>query len=250
MKTEILKRLEEIEEAEGFKILYACESGSRAWGFPSNDSDYDVRFIYVYPVEWYLSIDKKKDDYTDVGKVLDFGGWELSKVLKLFSGSNSSVFEKLQSPIVYREAEGFREELWRLKDNCFNPISGMYHYLSQAKNLYDAESAEVKLKKYLYVIRGTLAGEYIAVNGTVPPMEFKDLRFLIEDKTIRSWLDEVIDLKSKNGEDLTVLRNEKLDYLLTKIHLERSEYLKGLTHKSDKSIDDLNKLLRKWIYHT
>lgn len=250
MKTEILKRLREIEEENGFKILYACESGSRAWGFPSSDSDYDVRFIYVHPVEWYLSIDKKKDDFTDVGKVLDFGGWELSKALKLFSGSNCSIFEKLQSPIVYKEEKGFREELWALEHSCFNPISGIYHYLSQAKNLFDEESSELKLKKYLYVVRGTLAVEYIAVHGKVPPMEFKDLRTLITDESINLWLNEVIDLKSRHGEDFIVKRNVALDEIIKNIHEKRGEFIKGLKHKSGQSVEDLNKLLRKWICHT
>jgi uncharacterized protein len=250
MKTEILKRLSEIEKVNGFKILYACESGSRAWGFPSNDSDYDVCFIYVYPIEWYLSINKKKDDFIEVGKVLDFGGWELSKALKLFSGSNSSLFEKLQSPIVYKEIDGFRDELWSLKDLCFNPVSGIYHYLSQAKNLLELEAEEVKLKKYLYVIRASLAAEFIARNETVPPMEYKDLKGLIEDESIHLWLDDVIALKSVNGEDFHVTRNRKLDTFLTAIHLERSECVKEIKHKKEHSEDELNKLLRKWIYHT
>ena len=78
MKNPIINRLQELEAENNVKILYACESGSRAWGFPSATSDYDVRFIYLRPVEWYLSIEQKRDviEYP-VENDLDISGWDL-----------------------------------------------------------------------------------------------------------------------------------------------------------------------------
>lgn len=91
MREEILKRLTDIEGEEDVKIFYACESGSRAWGFPSADSDYDVRFLYRHPEEWYLSVDlEEKRDVIErpINDDLDISGWDLRKALKLLRKSN------------------------------------------------------------------------------------------------------------------------------------------------------------------
>lgn len=61
MRERIIELLHSIEAEHGVKVLYACESGSRAWGFASPDSDYDVRFVYVRPLEDYLSLVPVRD---------------------------------------------------------------------------------------------------------------------------------------------------------------------------------------------
>ena len=111
-KITILKKLKEIEEKEKVKILYAVESGSRAWGFESKDSDYDVRLIYIRPLDWYLSIDDKKDfiEYP-VSSLLDISGWDIKKVIRLFKRSNPPLYEWLNSPIVYLERGNFAQRL-------------------------------------------------------------------------------------------------------------------------------------------
>jgi len=86
VKEEILKRLDQIEREENVRIFYACESGSRAWGFESTDSDWDVLFIYVHPRDWYLSIDvedKRNVIERSINDELDISGWDLRKGLKL-----------------------------------------------------------------------------------------------------------------------------------------------------------------------
>jgi len=104
MKQKITSRLQEIEEKEKVRILYACESGSRAWGFPSSDSDYDVRFLYLHPVEWYLSIKKRRDVIeSPISEQLDINGWDLQKALLLLRKSNPPLLEWLGSPIIYLE---------------------------------------------------------------------------------------------------------------------------------------------------
>jgi len=103
MRDTILSRLDQIETQHGVKILYACESGSRAWGFPSTDSDYDVRFLYVHPAEWYLSVDEKRDviERPLTPENFDIGGWDLRKALRLFRKSNPPLLEWLGSPNIY-----------------------------------------------------------------------------------------------------------------------------------------------------
>ena len=100
----ISSRLTEIESENKIKIVYACESGSRAWGFPSANSDFDVRFIYIRPVEWYLSIDEKRDVIEHpINEQLDINGWDLKKALQLLRKTNPPLLEWLGSPIIYIE---------------------------------------------------------------------------------------------------------------------------------------------------
>ena len=248
MKETIIKKLRDIEREKGIKILYACESGSRAWGFPSKDSDYDVRFIYVHNLDWYLSIDEEKDHYSDVGKVLDFSGWELRKALKLFAGTNCGLFEKLQSPVVYLEETGFKEELWKWREECFNPISGVYHYLHQAQNLFNPDASSMKLKKYLYVLRGTLAVEWIVRNNEVPPMEFYKLRTLLEDGSINKWIDNALERKKTENESFEIELLDSLNTWIKEVHKSRLISVKEMKFsKHKKRVSELDKILKKWI---
>jgi len=86
--------LEKIEKEHKVKILFAWESGSRAWGFASKDSDYDVRFIYVHEKNWYFGIDDQRDVIElPVNEVLDVNGWDVRKALRLFRKSNAPLYE-------------------------------------------------------------------------------------------------------------------------------------------------------------
>ena len=106
MEDIIRKKLKEIEQKENVKIIMAVESGSRAWGFASPDSDYDVRFVYVRRPEDYLRLEKTKDVIEwQLDDVLDINGWDLKKALQLMHDSNPSIFEWCASPIVYQSCE-------------------------------------------------------------------------------------------------------------------------------------------------
>lgn len=151
MKEAILQKLLELEKAENINILYACESGSRAWGFASPDSDFDVRFIYARRLGHYLSMIETADIVgLPVNEVLDIGGWDIKKALKLFLKSNSPLYEWLQSPTVYRQDDNFVEELRSLMPVYFSARSAANHYLSMAGNtlLDDLQAEELKLKRY------------------------------------------------------------------------------------------------------
>jgi predicted nucleotidyltransferase len=175
---DILHELDRIEQEEQVRIVYACESGSRAWGFPSKDSDYDVRFIYVRPVEWYLSIFDRRDVIErPISNLLDINGWDLRKALNLFRKSNPPLLEWLQSPIPYYTKYSVARQIRSISPLSFSPKSCMYHYLNMAKGNYREylQGERVKIKKYFYVLRPILACGWIEAYNTMPPMAFDDL---------------------------------------------------------------------------
>ena len=167
MREEILKELHLIEQERKIKILYAVESGSRAWGFASSNSDWDVRFIYVHEYDWYLSIEEKKDDIEIIlPNDIDLAGWELRKALLLFRKSNPPLLEWLRSPIIYKEEYSTTKLLKEASKIYFNPKSCLYHYLHMANGNYEAYFKEniVRIKKYFYVLRPILACCWIEKN--------------------------------------------------------------------------------------
>lgn len=80
IRKEIEEKLREIERNEKVRIIRAVESGSRAWGFASPDSDYDVRFIYVRQQADYLILNEKRDVIEwQLDETLDINGWDIKK---------------------------------------------------------------------------------------------------------------------------------------------------------------------------
>lgn len=135
-RNEVAEILSGISAEKDIRILYACESGSRAWGFASQDSDYDVRFVYAHSRDWYLSVNSEsKKDVVDlpINDLMDVGGWDLRKALRLMLKSNSPLLEWLHSPIVYQAESEFVAEMQRFAKLAFTPIASAYHYLSMAK---------------------------------------------------------------------------------------------------------------------
>lgn len=203
---QILSVLESIEREEKIRILYACESGSRAWGFPSQDSDYDIRFIYIRPEDWYLSIFEKRDVIErPISGMLDINGWDLRKSLNLFRKSNPPLLEWLQSPIVYMEKYSVAEQIRGLSPLTFSPRSCMYHYLHMAKGNYREylQGEQVKIKKYFYVLRPILACGWIEKYNVMPPIEFDRLvEGLVPDGSELKAV--IVDLlaRKKAGEEL------------------------------------------------
>ncbi|MDH6429563.1 hypothetical protein BSK62_25765 [Paenibacillus odorifer] len=202
----IREQLEQIEQEEQVTILYACESGSRAWGFPSQDSDYDVRFIYLHKPEWYLSIFDKRDVIErPINNMLDINGWDLRKALNLFRKSNPPLLEWLQSPIQYAEKYSTAEKLRSISPYTFSPKSCMYHYLNMARGNYRdyLQGEQVKIKKYFYVLRPVLACEWTHRYGEMPPMEFDVLveRLIPQDEELWQVIQQLL-ARKKSGEEL------------------------------------------------
>ncbi|TCM90802.1 hypothetical protein EV294_110159 [Paenibacillus sp. BK033] len=177
-RLKIEAELARMEAEENIRILYACESGSRAWGFSSKDSDYDVRFLYVRPVEWYLSVRERRDVIErPISDMLDINGWDLRKALALFNKSNPPLLEWLRSPIRYKEPYSTAERIRSLSGATFSPKSCMYHYLHMAKGNYRdyLQGETVRAKKYFYVLRPLLACGWIEKYNAMPPMLFEEL---------------------------------------------------------------------------
>ncbi|MDQ2794099.1 MAG: nucleotidyltransferase domain-containing protein [Bacteroidota bacterium] len=189
--------------------MYACESGSRAWGFPSPDSDFDVRFIYCHAPAWYLTLDEGPDTLNfPVDDELDLAGWELRKALRLLRGSNASVFEWLQSPVVYHEALDFRARLAPLLPAAFNLKAGLHHYLGQLRRGVeeDLTGPEIRLKRLFYALRSALAARWIRERHTLPPMEFAPLRALLP-AALETEVAALLAAKATANEKTTVPRS-------------------------------------------
>lgn len=182
---EILHALRHIEATHPVRVLYACESGSRAWGVPSQDSDYDVRFIYIHPSDWYLSIDEGRDVIElPIHDRLDVSGWDIRKALRLFRKSNPSMLEWLQSDIIYAENGSAAERIRGLMPAVFSPRTCVQHYLNMARNNFRSELQRdtVRMKSYVYVLRPILACLWIERYGTVPPASFRALQIALLPK--------------------------------------------------------------------
>ena len=205
MRTTIQQKLAEIEKAHGIKILYSCESGSRAWGFQSPDSDYDVRFIYTRPLNDYLTIQPKKDHLSfPINDELDIYGWDISKVLQLITKSNTTPFEWLQSPVIYREDATVKEELWTLCKSYFCPRSNIHHYLGIARGAMETKQREeIKIKKLYYVLRPILAALWCVKKDTIAPMSIFPLMDLLTDD-LRKKVLSLIELKSTASESYLI----------------------------------------------
>jgi len=220
MRKKILEALGRIEEKEGIRVIYACESGSRGWGFESTDSDYDVRFIYVHPLDWYLSaVDQREIIEMPADDQLDINGWDVRKSLNLLRKSNSVILEWLASPIKYCEDELAIAPLVELSRNAFMPGSSYQHYLGIARGSLTACQTDerVKIKSYLYAIRPVLCCRWIVKYKKQAPMLIDNLisEFLSgQDNELRHYVDHLIKIKKGNNEGIRVDRSPLLENYL------------------------------------
>lgn len=203
---EILYRLRAIEREHDVQVLFAVESGSRAWGFASSDSDYDVRFVYKHRPEWYQSLwsDQKRDVIEPkISDKLDLSGWDVRKTLRLLRKSNPSFIEWTQSPIVYANDGVFLSRVKEILPAVYSPRSSCAHYGSMAvANMREHLSGDsVKLKKYLYVLRPLLASKYVQAHRTPPPLPIVELLPMFGgDSQAMQALTDLIKKKASAGE--------------------------------------------------
>lgn len=238
----IEQKLKEIEQTEKVKILYCVESGSRAWGFASPDSDYDVRFIYVREKDYYLHLNPTRDVIEwQLDDVLDINGWDIKKALQLLHNSNPTLFEWNASPIVYRKAKEWDAISTRI-DEYFIGKNGLYHYLNMARNNEREflQGERVKLKKYFYVLRPILACKWILKKGTPPPMLFDDLAKECLDEEIREEVERLLKLKKETPELGEGARIEKLNEYIEKNIIKIKDEIERLPTVHSKDWDKLN----------
>lgn len=232
MIEQIQSRLECIESDHDVRVVYACESGSRAWGFPSTDSDYDVRFIYLHPTNWYLTVEEKRDviEYP-VDENLDISGWDLRKALQLFRKSNPPLFEWLDSPIVYAEPYSIAGKLRELAKTYYSPPACIFHYLHMADRNFRQylNDEQVWTKKYFYVLRPILAIKWIEAGYGVSPTAFGSLlNRMVSSEKLKAEINTLIELKRQGDELEYGPRNpvisEFIESEMMRLESTRTEY--------------------------
>lgn len=217
VRASIAAELAAVADEQNVTILFACESGSRAWGFASPDSDYDVRFVYAHRLDWYLRVEPGRDVIElPIADDLDINGWDLRKALHLLHRSNPSLLEWLVSPLVYHEVTDVADELRRLAGTHFSSAAAEHHYLSMAgRNATYVSRETVRHKKYFYVLRPLLAARWVRRHSSQPPMRFDELlAATLDPRTEAPVLAEVAALlavKTATGEAVSGPRLPALD---------------------------------------
>lgn len=252
IEQEIQNKLRQIEQDHQVKILYACESGSRAWGFESQDSDYDVRFLYVHQRDWYLSVDiGSKRDVIElpVDEVFDISGWELRKALTLMKKSNPALMEWLTSSIIYRQDDKFIASMRELMQQYYSPKACFYHYLHMAKGNYREylRGDEVRIKKYFYVLRPLLAMKWLEQDLGIVPIEFDAMvQKLVPEGALKQDIAALI-VQKKSGFELKYTAPIKtIDAFITET-LEYFESNENKLYAPSLDYKPMNQLFREYL---
>jgi predicted nucleotidyltransferase len=230
----------------------ACETGSRAWGFPSPDSDFDVRFIYRHNTDWYLSLNEQKDTIEMMfeNNEIDLSGWDLRKSLHLLWKSNPPLLERIQSPIIYIADEGFLTGMKDLATNTYSKIAAMHHYLNMAKKMFSEvrENENVKLKKLFYALRTAIACRWIIEKDEMPPIVFqKMLEQLTFDNRLKEKISDLIELKSTESESYMHKQERELNQFIENT-IQKAEQKANALPAAKGQIEDLNQFFRKMLY--
>ncbi|MCP1222824.1 DNA polymerase beta superfamily protein [Sebaldella sp. S0638] len=249
----ITEELLALEKKENIKILFAVESGSRAWGFESKDSDYDVRFVYVRPLEWYMSISRRKDTLeVMINEDLDFAGWDLNKALELLAKSNPPLGEWLNSSIVYMNRDNSISEFSELFDKYLRENALVYHYLSMASKDIETlrEKKEIKLKKYFYMLRSLLASKWVMVYHEKPPILLSKLLTLTENKEVLNETGKLLEMKKAGNEGTKIIGNEIINEFIFDTKKEVEEMVKNVSNSKNTDLKFLDRFfLDKVLYY-
>lgn len=244
MRELILQELDKIEREENVKILFCAEAGSRVWGFSSPNSDYDVRFVYIRPVEDYLRLDAIRDVIEwRLDDMMDIVGWDLQKALRLLYHSNPTLSEWDRSPIVYRRTEEWdciSETIRRL----FAQGAEACYYTGVAKKNHREylSGMTVRLKKYFYALRPILACRWILKQNSPPPISIWDLMDACLDTSVRPDVEKLLYMKMKGSELGTDHRIDSINAYIERSIIELEKAVKRLPLSSEKPWDDLNKV--------
>ncbi len=245
---EIGELLDRLEVEHGFRIVYACESGSRAWGFASPDSDYDIRFLFVRPQRFYLSVVQGTEaiDLPLVGD-LDAGGWDVRKAAGLLGKSNGALVEWLHSPIVYRKAQGFLGRWRTAACEVFSPKASADHYRGLAKQILNTklDRPQVRAKDYLYALRSTLAARWVLDGREIPPVPFVELLCMADD-SVRALVPGLLKHKEATAECKTMERIPELDDFLNRA-MQATESRLSATPAGISRVDTMDELLRREV---
>ena len=250
MNVLVPEKLAEIERDYGVTVLWAIESGSRAWGFESPDSDFDVRFIYKHKRDFYLHLNEQRDVIElPIDDTWDVSGWDLDKTLKLLYKSNPTLFEWLQSPIVYQQTD-FIERIRPLANQYFSEKKMLHHYLNTARTQMNKYllGDKIKPKKYFYVLRPILACRWIEKYHSVPPILFDDLVKELLPSQMKEHVSRLLDIKVKGPEGMEIEPIKPIqDYILDNIQ-ELDAYIQNVTEEK-KEWETLNQFFLEELRH-
>ncbi len=252
MQDLIVKEFHKLEKEKGIRILYAVESGSRAWGFASRDSDWDVRFIYIHHPDWYLQIGKVRDNMVEITPDnIDFVGWDFKKTLQLFRKSNPPLLEWLRSPIVYHQYSPAVERMRELSRIYFNRKTCLNHYYNIAASSFEQylSNGKMKIKKFFYVIRPLLACSWILERNMPVPVEFRVLlQEQVKDKAIKDRILDLMEIKAAGNEQDHIEQNTHLHEYLLDMLKDYKEKLGSFPDTKPPDPEPLNKLFREVIF--
>lgn len=253
VEKQILDKLAMLEKQENVRILFAIESGSRAWGFASPDSDYDARFVYARPVDWYLSITPGRDVIElPIQGDLDINGWDIKKALGLLLKPNPVLLEWLSSPVRYMWNDELCEELIAFSKKTTHGLPCLNHYLHLGQRQWDVyvkDKTEVNLKKYFYIVRPAMALRWIRLHPEVPPpMNFQELLKGCElEPALTEKLRELLIAKSRSKELGEASRIPEIDaFIKSEFDWARDAALMSVSHKPNLS-EEADALFRKIV---
>lgn len=245
MNVLVPQKLGALEREHGMKVLYAVESGSRAWGFDSPDSDFDVRFIYVRPMEFYLRLEETRDVIeTPIDDTWDVSGWDLPKTLRLLHAANPTLYEWAASPLVYRSTDAWEHKIAPVLPAFFQPAKSIAHYFSMAKRTAkeNLTGETIKAKKYFYILRPLLAAKWVAIYGCPPPMLFEELAADQLRADLKPLVCELVRKKRETPELGRISRIAALDEYIASLLDELQDLLRGLPREGNKPWEVLNQL--------
>ena len=245
---QIQEILQNLEKDNHIRILYACETGSRAWGFPSPDSDYDIRFIYMHPRNGYLSLSRREDNIGFLDQEWDISGWDLRKSLLLLKKSNAPLIERFQSPIEYWSVPGFKSGFMELVEAYYSPRAVFYHHYSLARKFWEGlnNGGPFRLKDLFYAIRSLLSCQWIIRDKRVLPMDIRSLMSYADDAIARE-LESLIALKATVNE--SYLHQDSGDVLRWMSGLmEQLEEVKESPAVNNKDMKEINDFFLKMMY--
>ncbi len=250
MTEAIQERIRQLEKEENVRVLYACESGSRDWGFASTDSDFDVRYVYCHPRNWYLSILDRPDVIErPIHNNIDLSGWDIRKALQLFRKSNPPLLEWLDSPTIYKTGGSFAQKLRSLLPHYYSPRNCLHHYRHMAEGNFKKYlgGSSVQLKRYFYVLRPVLACNWIERRTDAVPMEFAKLvHAIVPDSPLKNSIDELLD---KKRQDIELGEGPRIDIIhnFLETELNRIATLQEASPAADTSTKELDNLFRDTI---
>ena len=249
MTEKIQALLSNIEQERDVEILYACESGSRAWGFASPNSDYDIRFLYRRPTDEYLNVFESSDTIEiPIHEDLDPGGWDIRKALNLLGKSNGALIEWLHSPIVYRDSHGFSDSWRALTKSVFQPEKTLHHYLGHARQAYGKQSEKEHPtgKSYLYILRTLLAAKWIQAHESPAPVPFEELLVLANDD-LKKAISKLVEWKATAQETAALERIPVVDAFIEETLSSKAEWKPRSTPSPNFVKETLNQEFRNQL---